>query len=401
MGVGNMKIGVYGGTFDPPHLGHMEAARAAIDLLKLDRMLLIPDRMPPHKEVPEEGADALSRLEMTRKMADGLGNQVEVLDLELYREGKSYTADTLETLRERYPGDELWLLMGTDMLLTLQDWHQPERILKLAHVAGFARRETDDSEVLEKQAKFLRETFGADVTVVQLPQVVDVSSTQVRSALEEGKGRELLYSQVYGYILRHQLYGTHADLKHLDWPELRACSYSMVFAKRIPHIKGTEETAVRLARRWGADENLARMAAILHDCTKYYTMEEQLNLCRSYGIQLDELEQRTVKLLHSKTGAAVARDIYGAPDEVYEAIFWHTTGKANMTLLEKIIYISDYMEPNRAFEGVEELRALVETDLDGAVLLGLEMSVREMEERGSPLHPNTAEARDWLKGQRS
>ena len=107
----------------------------------------------------------------------------------------------------------------------------------------------------------------------------------------------------------------------------------MVRAKRIPHIRGTEEEAVRLARRWGADEELARRAAILHDCTKYLELDEQLALCRKYGVELDELEQRAVKLLHSKTGACIAKHVFGETEAVYQAIFWHTTGKADMSLL--------------------------------------------------------------------
>ena len=117
------------------------------------------------------------------------------------------------------------------------------------------------------------------------------------------------------------LYGTHADLKHLDIPELRACSCSMVRQKRVAHIRGTEEEAVRLARRWGADQTLARRAGILHDCTKYLNLEEQLALCEKYGVALDELERSAVKLLHSKTGACIAKAVFGEPDEVYSAIF--------------------------------------------------------------------------------
>jgi nicotinate-nucleotide adenylyltransferase len=171
----------------------------------------------------------------------------------------------------------------------------------------------------------------------------------------------------------------------------------MVKAKRIPHIRGTEEEAVKLARRWGVDEDLARKAAILHDCTKYLNLDEQLKLCENYGILLDGLERQALKLLHSKTGAAIAREVYGMPQEIFEAIYWHTTGKADMTRLQKVIYIADYMEPTRDFDGVEQLRQLVYQDLDRAVLLGLEMSIEEMESMGNPVHYRTTEARDWLK----
>ena len=201
-----------------------------------------------------------------------------------------------------------------------------------------------------------------------------------------------------GYILMNRLYGTHRDLRHLEDTELRACSLSMVKAKRIRHILGTEEEAVRLALHWGANVVQARRAAILHDCTKYWSLEEHLHCCEQYGVELDELERRSEKLLHSKTGACMAKYVFGEPDEVYSAICYHTTGRADMTLLEKILYIADYMEPNRDFEGVEQLRRLAYEDLDAAVLLGCEMSIADMQERGYVLHRNTIQARDWLKG---
>ena len=373
-----MKLGIYGGTFNPPHLGHLTSARLALDALGLDELRFVPAALPPHKRLPPDAPGPEARLEMVELAADGLllPGRVSVSDMELSRPGKSYTADTLEQLHAQNPGAELWLMMGTDMFLTLQNWREPERITALAGICAFARTQADCGELLTIQAEHLRKTFGAKVCVLQLPQVVDVSSTRLRELLARGEGWEYL---------------------SLPDRELRACSYSMIRAKRIAHVKGTEEEAVRLARRWGADEEHARRAAILHDCTKYLELDEQLQLCAKYGIVLDELEQQAVKLLHSKTGACVARHVYGVSDDIYEAIFWHTTGKADMTLLEKLLYIADYMEPTRDFPGVERLRALAYEDLDAAVLLGCEMSIQEMAERGLPVHPNTVKARDWLR----
>ena len=106
-----------------------------------------------------------------------------------------------------------------------------------------------------------------------------------------------------------------------------------------------------------------------------------------------------MKLLHSKTGAAIARHVFGEPEEVCNAIYWHTTGKADMDLLSKILYLADYIEPSRApFEGLEELRRRAYTDMDKALLLGCEMTIEDMEERGVPVHTNTLQARDFLKG---
>ena len=394
-----MKIGIYGGTFNPPHLGHMEAARAAIAALELDKLILIPAAIPPHKQLPEETPEGEHRLAMTKLMADTMRmpKVVEVSAMELEREGKSYTVDTLKTIREQYPDAELWLMMGTDMFLTLHHWYKPEEICKLAGICAFGRSEQDGEALFAPQREFLHQKYGAKITTITLPGLVEVSSTQVRDMLDRGEGEKYLAPAVYGYILMNGLYDTQADLKHLDIPQLRACSYSMVLQKRVPHIRGTEEEAVRLAKHWGADVTIAQRAAILHDCTKYLELEPHLELCRKYGVELDELEQRAVKLLHSKTGACIAKYIFGEPDEVYDAIFWHTTGKADMTLMEKILYMADYIEPNRDFEGVEEMRRLAYTDLDKAMLTGIEMTIEDMKERGNPIHHNTQEAQAWFR----
>lgn len=391
-----MKIGIYGGTFDPIHRGHITAAQAAAQQLGLDLLLLIPASIPPHKALPEGGADAAQRLEMATLATAELSCPAQVLDVEVKRRGKSYTADTLRTLRRQYPEDELWLLMGTDMFLSLQDWREPQEILRLARVAAFSRTGDPEQQRFARQRAYLEETFGAQVTVVENPHVVDISSTRLRQLLPEG--REYLPEAVYGYILRQRLYGTHAELKHLTPEELRPIALSFLKPKRMPHVLGTEQEAIRLAERYGADVEKARVAALLHDCTKKLNMEEQLALCSHYGIALDELEQKALKLLHAKTGAALARDVFGVDEEIYHAIWWHTTGRAGMTLLEKVIYLADYIEPSRNFPGVDRLRSVCYEDLDKGLLLGLEMTVQEMQEMGNPVHRATLEARDALKG---
>ena len=396
-----MKIGVYGGTFNPPHLGHVTAARAVFELLKLDLLLLVPDGQPPHKMLPPGSPTPEQRLEMTRLAGEqlGLGERVRTLDLELKREGRSYTAETLRQLHQQYPEDELWLLMGTDMFLTLQAWREPGEILSLAGIAAFGRTEEDTEELFSVQRDYLYRTYlQARIFTLTIPGVVDVSSTELRTMLARGEGGNLLPPAVYGYILREGLYDTRADLKHLPLRTLRPVALSYLKHKRIPHVLGTEQEAIRLAERYGADVEKARVAALLHDCTKRLDMEEQLALCRQYGIRLDALEQQALKLLHAKTGAAIARDVFGVDDEIYRAIWWHTTGHAHMTLLEKIIYLADYIEPSRDFPGVDKLRSVCYKDLDEGLLLGLEMTIEEMTSMGNPVHHATIEARDALKG---
>ena len=396
-----MKIGVYGGTFNPPHLGHVTAARAVFELLKLDLLLLVPDGQPPHKMLPPGSPTPEQRLEMTRLAGEqlGLGERVRTLDLELKREGRSYTAETLRQLHQQYPEDELWLLMGTDMFLTLQAWREPGEILSLAGIAAFGRTEEDTEELFSVQRDYLYRTYPqARIFTLTIPGVVDVSSTELRTMLARDEGGNLLPPAVYGYILREGLYDTRADLKHLPLRTLRPVALSYLKHKRIPHVLGTEQEAIRLAERYGADVEKARVAALLHDCTKRLDMEEQLALCRQYGIRLDALEQQALKLLHAKTGAAIARDVFGVDDEIYRAIWWHTTGHAGMTLLEKIMYLADYIEPSRDFPGVDKLRAVCYKDLDEGLLMGLEMTIEEMTSMGNPVHHATIEARDALKG---
>ena len=317
-----MRIGIYGGTFNPPHQGHMLAARIALEALDLDRLILIPTAQPPHKDLPAGSPTAEDRLAMTNIAADNLlWPAISVSDLELRRAGRSYTADTIEALHRQYPDDELWFLMGADMFLSLQNWHEPERILSLAGIAAFGRTEADTEELFSVQRDYLYRTYPqARLFTLTIPGVVDISSTELREKLARGEGANFLPPAVYGYILREGLYNTQADLKHLPLSQLRPVALSYLKNKRIPHVLGTEQEAIRLAERYGADVEKARVAALLHDCTKKLNMEEQLALCSHYGIALDELEQKALKLLHAKTGAALARDVFGVDEEIYHAI---------------------------------------------------------------------------------
>ena len=394
-----MNIGIYGGTFDPPHTGHVTAARAAMEVLGLDKLVLVPDAQPPHKVLPEGGAAPRQRYDMAALMAASVGRMAEASDIELHHTGKSYTSDTLRMLHQQYPDAELWLLMGSDMFLSLHTWHEPEVICELAHIAAFRRVEEDICAAMKRQKTQLERQYQARVALLDNPELIELSSTDVRAALAAGQGSDLVPEAVWGYIRREHLYGTTADLKHLTVDELRPIAMSYLKPKRMPHVLGTEGEAAKLARRFGADETKARVAGLLHDCTKKLDMDRQLSLCRHYGIDLDPLEQVSLKLLHSKTGAAVARDKFGVSDEIYNAIFYHTTGKADMTLLEKIIYLADYIEPSRRFPGVDELRRAVHTDLNEGLYRALLDSVKELQGYGSPVHPHTREALDSIRSE--
>lgn len=185
----------------------------------------------------------------------------------------------------------------------------------------------------------------------------------------------------------------------MNYPELerlRAEAYAMLKPSRIAHVRGCEEEAARLAARWDADETDARMAAIVHDCTKKEPLERQLELCREYGISPDEDEEKSAALLHSKTGAAVAKSMFGLTDSVCEAVKWHTTGKPDMSILEKIIYLADFIEPTRSFEGLDRVRLLAYEDIDRAIAEAMRLSLENMGERGVTPHRNTVDALEYL-----
>ena len=393
-----MRIGIFGGTFNPPHNGHVTMARAAVAQLGLERLLLVPDNVPPHKPLPDR-VTAQQRYDMAALMAAPIGRVAEASDIELRRTGKSYTSDTLRALHEQYPDAELWLLMGSDMFLSLHTWHEPEVICELAYIAAFSRVEEDIRAAMARQKALLEGQYQAKVMLLDNPELIELSSTDVRTALATGQGSDLVPEAVWGYVQREHLYGTATDLKHLTVEELRPISMSYLKPKRMPHVLGTAEEAARLARCFGADEARARVAGLLHDCTKKLDMAEQLALCEQYGISLDPLEQKALKLLHAKTGAAIARHVYGVDNEVYEAILYHTTGRAGMSLMEKILYLADYIEPSREFANdpdVVRLRETVYDDLDRGLLLGLTMTIDEMEGMGNPVHHDTLDARDYL-----
>ena len=386
------RIGIFGGSFHPPHLGHILAAREFQRKLALDTLLLIPAGIPPHKTIGQ--IDAKHRLEMTRLAAQELEN-TQVLDIELRREGRSYTADTVEALRQQYPDDELFLLMGTDMFYTFDKWYQPERIVKEVTLA-VVHRDRDKKEELLRYAAILEERLGAKIVWVE-NEFLPYSSTSIRAMLAFGCGARYLAPQVLAYIRENKLYLQGESLKNLPFEKLEEISLSLHKAKRVAHVLGCSETAAALAEHYGADVTDARRAGILHDITKALNAEEQLQLAQDYQMPLTDFERAHPKLLHAKTGAVIAREIFGENEAVCEAITWHTTARADMTLLGKIIYLADYMEPNRVLEGIDELRRLTWTDLDAALQRGLEMSLEHVLSTGSAVDPNSHAALCFLK----
>jgi nicotinate-nucleotide adenylyltransferase len=197
-----VRIGILGGTFNPPHLGHLVAGQEAYRELELDRVMLIPARIPPHKPVEHEPGPE-HRLALCR-LATQDDDRFEVSQLELERDGPSYTVDTLEQLSSQVPNNELFLVVGGDIAAGLPDWHRPERVLELANLAIAKRRGTTRDSVQEALATL---RGGDRARFFQMPRI-GVSSTMIRRRVAAGQPiRYLVPDRVVDYIERHELYG--------------------------------------------------------------------------------------------------------------------------------------------------------------------------------------------------
>lgn len=382
-----MKTAIYGGSFNPPHLGHVKAAATVWEKLEPDRFLIIPTNIPPHKDIAEGSPSPEQRMELCRLAFQDVPG-LELSDMEIKREGRSYSADTVSILREKYPEDELYLVIGSDMFLSFCQWYKFQYLLENCVLTVLSREEDDRRELEEFKAE-MEEKYSARVLLLS-HEPLPMSSEDVRDRLRLGLGSDMLPDAVYAEIIRKRYYDAEPEL---TW--LRQKVIPMLSSERIAHTAGCEHEAVQLAKLWGEDPEKAAVAGILHDSTKNLRYDEQLILCDKYGIILDNAQKENPKLLHAITGAALAKDMFGVSEEISQAIRWHTTGKPDMTTLEKIIYLADYIEPTRNFDGVEQLRELAYEDLDKALALGLEMSLEELRRQNVEPHRDTVEACLW------
>lgn len=377
-----MRIAMFGGTFNPPHEGHVSAARACIAALGLDLLLVVPDREPPHKVLPLGSPTPAQRLEMCRLAFESVPH-CEISELELRRGGPSYTVDTLRQLKREYPSAELWLLVGTDMFLSLDRWYCPAEITRMARLAVAARTMRDRTAVYDK-AKELGRTLGAKVDIIDNP-VVEISSTELRG----GTSRHRLSPKVAEYIRKNQLYTVQLS-------ELRERVREWMPPRRLAHTLGCERLCAELAKIYGADEYTVRAAALLHDYTKPLSDTEQLKLCGEWGIITDYPHDSFNDLIHADTAAEAARREFHMPEAVCRAIARHTTGASDMTVEEQIVYISDLCEETRTYDGAAELRELAKRDLSAALIAAMERSVAFVRQKGKEPYYVTLQALERL-----
>ena len=198
-----MKIGIYGGSFSPPHAGHIRLAESFADRMKLDRLLIIPAGVPPHKMI-DGGADGQMRYEMCKAAFLPVSPDIEVSDFEVFRTDPCYTVDTLRRFSQE---GELYMLCGSDMFLSLEKWRSPEEIFRLAAVVCGTRVDSDETrDALHTAAERYRDVFGARCTVMEF-EPIEISSTDVREKLRQGERPAGITDGVFEIIQRHGLYG--------------------------------------------------------------------------------------------------------------------------------------------------------------------------------------------------
>ena len=382
-----MKIALFGGTFDPVHTAHLRMAGMLADELSLDRVLFMPTFVPPHK-VNVGMAPAEDRLEMCR-LAVACDPRFAVSDLEMTRGGASFTVDTLTALREQYPQDDWYLLVGADMFMTFGTWYRFADILQMATVCTIPR-----DGVSVEQLTAYGETLGGNYRVLSRA-VGDVSSTEIRRRLAaDADTSELLPPAVAAYIRRKGLYAssTVQSLREME-PRFIEIIRKRESDYRFLHSLEVAKSAEYLAKRYGADEEKARVAGILHDVMKDVSGTEQLQILKDFGILLDAVEQNAPKLWHARSGAAFIEHILKIEDaDLINAVRYHTTARAGMSLLEKVVFIADFISADRTYGDVDVMRRLADESLEAAMGYALRYTVCDLQKKGAAVHPDTQAA---------
>lgn len=377
-----MRLGIYGGTFNPVHKGHIHYAREALSQLNLDKVLLVVGAIPPHKE-QDEGVTPRNRLDMCRLAVKGQAG-IEVCDLEVLRGGKSYTVDTLYQLKVLYPDAQLFLLLGTDMYLSIESWRKPDEILRMATVVGAPRLPEHTERLLAQQAALRAK--GYETEVLDLCPV-EISSTEVR----EGE-TDQLDPLVRQYIGQNGLYGNEKRIP-LDLDELTQMLRQSLSKERFAHTLNVANEALRLAEKFGADGSVCYLAGLLHDSCKEWNSEQQLKILSESAILNDNAFIDSHRIWHGFAAAQYIQSTLSVYNtDIIDAVRYHSTARKGMALAEKIIYMADLICADRRYPGVEQLRAKAYRDLDGAMLEALQFIIGDLVQKGLPVLPDTIAA---------
>lgn len=375
------KIAIFGGSFDPPHIGHKLLSQNLSSFCSADKVIVVPTAMSPFKS--SSGASAEDRLRMCEiAFCEPL---YQVSDIEIKRGGKSYTVDTVKEIKNMYPDAELFLFMGEDMLLSFTKWYKYEEILQMCKIVAACR--TEDLGKLQEMKEYCDEFLGGagNKVLICADIPVEISSTKVRERLKKGE-KTLVSDDVYKFIKAKELYMSK-NAKYMEILKERMSE------QRYIHSLNVADSAKELAILYGADPEKAYTVGLVHDSCKDVAPGLQLSYMLENGVQLTQLETDTAKLYHAMCGSVFAQKEFNIDDEdMLNAIRYHTTGRKGMSLLEKVVFIADFISAERDYNGVEIMREKAKKSLDEAIVEGLSFTIKDLIDNERLVHPDTIDA---------
>lgn len=385
-----MRIGIFGGTFDPVHNGHLICAKEVMEKLKLHKILFIPTGEPPHKIARQvtPGQDRLAML----AAAVSYEPRFEISDIECRRPDYTYTYDTLTELRRSAaPDDEFYMIIGADTLADIFNWYRSGEVFKLCSFIAMKRPGYPEDLFAENLKK--AEAAGAAIFTAAVSQV-DVSSTQIRKLAALGDSIDSFVPKaVAQYIQENHIYRQ----RNMSFTDIIEDLSKLLSEKRFTHCIGVMNESVRIGRIYGADPEKCRIAGLLHDCARELTPQQY----RWLGLKIEEKDDYNGKevLLHGEAGAILAEARYGITDQdVLEAIRCHVTGCPEMGLTAQIVFVADYTEPGRRGVFFDDIRRKIsEGSIDEAILMECENTIRYILDKGkSTLCTETVRTRNWV-----
>ena len=345
-----MKIGIYGGSFNPVHKGHISVAEFAIDNLNLDKMIFVPAFKSPFKSKVKY-ADGEHRINMLNIVKP---EKATVSPFEINRKSTSYTIDTIKYFKQKYPNDELFLIIGSDNVHKLNKWKQINDIVDMATIVVFKRGD-DFSKVNVKRYKAL---------VMDNP-LYNFSSTQFKRGNFDN-----IDTDVMKYLSANYLYITDIMINMLDH-------------KKHKHSQSVGSFAARFAKSAGVDSRKAWVAGCLHDITKSWSIEDQRGFLRNVGFDETTLKDFQV---HATAGYYWIKDRYLLEDEeILNSVLHHTSLNKELSEMDKVIFAADKMCEGRRHEGIQADRKLIMEDFDAGFKKIVTVVSKLLEEMERPL----------------
>ncbi len=373
------RIGILGGTFDPVHNEHVALCKNAIKELSLSRLFVVPTFLPPHKNT--EPISAEHRINMLKLALDKI-TEAEISTYETDKGGKSYSFETVAYYKELFPDAELFFIMGGDMLTDFKTWKNPSKIVENAKIVVFDRENffTD----YKREEKYFKQNFGD--TFIRLKYVgKNISATKIRIySMLSISLCGLVPDSVEKYIKNNGIYKPDKIAKFVK---------DVLPEKRLIHTANVAVTALKKIKELSLDYDKVYCASMLHDCAKYM----DVNSFPDFILDSDV----PAPVVHEFLGAYVAEKVVGITDEeVLDAIKYHTSGKANMTTLGKLIFVADMVEEGRTYDGVEELREVYNKGLNQGFKKCLTEEVLHLKNKGGPIYFETENAYNYyVKGE--